>query len=150
MTWATAAVLPVAALVAFVYWYVHRPPLVVRELPAEASDIHYLDRDMFPDWSFSMSAALPEEACRAYVDAVHDDLEAFDGSAVIASIGEEEASWAFGWGRRDDDRVPDPERRGWWHPSPVDAHPTWYANNGGAWELVQCSQGRVFYESFSH
>jgi hypothetical protein len=60
--WRVAAIV-LTVLLALGVWYVRRPPCVVRELPAEASDIHYLDRDMLPK-SFSMTAALPEPACR--------------------------------------------------------------------------------------
>ena len=133
-----------AGLAGLAAWYFRRPPLVVRELPDTATDVHWLERDLFPDFSFSMSAALPEDDCRAYVSRLYSDLTPLEPAALRGALGEE-ASVGLSWGHPYEQ--PD---RPWWHPQPVDETPTWYGNNGGAWELIQCTGEHVFYESFSH
>ncbi|MEM9073019.1 MAG: hypothetical protein AAGE52_31225 [Myxococcota bacterium] len=129
-----------------VHWYITRPPYAVAELPSEADDVHWLNRDLFPDWSLSVSATLAEQPCRGYVARAFPDLAPLDVSTLEQTLGEE-ASWGVNWGTA---AWPGDERYDWWRPQAVDEHPTWYRNRGGAWELVQCSDGHVFYEDFSH
>ncbi|MEM9861579.1 MAG: hypothetical protein AAF938_08195 [Myxococcota bacterium] len=138
-----AACVVLISLGALGFWYLKRPPLVVRELPASATEVHWEKRNMFPDWSFSMAAALSEEECRAHVARVFSDLDPLEPAAVRAALGEE-AEVGLSWART----YPDPDRP-WWHPQPVSQTATWYGNNGGAWELIQCTGEHVFYEDFS-
>lgn len=128
-------------------------PYVVRDLPWSARDVHWHDRDSFPDWKFSMSAALSEEVCLEHLEASYSDMAVLDERA-LTELGEE-SMWATQWGGSAEDwelmcSFGSEPRCPWWHPAPVRDATTRYRNNGGAWELVQCSQGRIFYESFSH
>lgn len=128
---------------AYAYW--PRTPYMVRQLPQSAHDVHVLELDMFPDFSFSVSAALSDADCREYVSRVAPELELLEPEALREKLGEE-AEWGLWWGGRE----PEGPRSPWWRPLDVGEYPTWYANNGGAWELIQCTGEHMFYESWSH
>ena len=98
------------------------------------------ERDLFPDRAFILSARLDEARCRDVIT-TYEELKPYDRAALEHALGEE-ARWAS-WFRAE---------HVWWNPVDPNDAPTWvwHSDNGGAWTLAQCANGRLYYDEHTH
>ncbi|MBZ0121129.1 MAG: hypothetical protein K8H88_29305 [Sandaracinaceae bacterium] len=138
-----AAALAVA-LLSWGAWRVWRAltPGVVRDLPSDASVVHYVSQDVFPDVSFFAAAHLPDASCRRHVRESFADFVPVD----LASIAEDDRVWVD-WGRPFDE---DGAVLEWWAPAPMESTNTWFHRDDDIWEIVQCAGDRFHFRSYSH
>lgn len=119
--------------------FLRAPPLA---FPADATEVHWLDRDLSPDWDTWGQATLGEASCRRWVADRFPELRPV-GSVAIAPV---ESHWLT-WGDPTDERG---ARVSWWRPAEMRPEHTWFRQRGDVWEIVQCTEGRAHVHLFSH
>lgn len=138
------ALIPFAAIALLVAWgfgYFDGPP-PWRDLPADASDVHWAALDVFPDFDTWVQAKLPDASCRKLVSERYAELQPLD--RVSIPKGEEHwLTWSY-------PQQPLGVSVDWWTAGEMRPENTWVRRNGDLWAIVQCAEGHVYMHFFSH